>query len=465
MGSLARGSVARADVSPEHAPAAPAPTPGAPRKNLIVLVTGAPGAGKTAACRRTVEVARGRGLRVAGLISESQELASGRVVQTVVNLRTGERRRLAVFVGVAEGDPIGGGVAGRFSWQFVGDAVRWGRHELTRCAASDVDLLVIDQLGPLEMVAGSGWSNAVPALLGARYDVALVVVNPLVVDELRRVLGGRAVVEVPLDEDSGELLPECLAVRAGWKMVIGPRMLSLDGPDLLATDLDGTLLGSTGDAVAPRIETALWSLVDAGATFCVCTGRPSDFAHAAAKALSADRGYAIAYGGAETSDLGSGQVIDRIPLPRAAADAVRNIAHGLGLDLATHDSPAGALRLVLSGGAHGVEHAVLALREAGGEQTAMLRPTPGVLAVQAADATKERALAALTKHLRIPPAKVAYFGDAADDAPALAWAGLGVAVGDGSAEAGDAADIVVPRQSVAETLARLALARRLRAGG
>ena len=105
------------------------------------------------------------------------------------------------------------------------------------------------------------------------------------------------------------------------------------------------------------------------------------------------------------------------------------------------------------------------MSDAAGEQTALLRPAAGVVAVQAAGATKERALAALSKRLGMSPATVAYFGDAADDAPALAWAGLGVAVGDGSAEAGDAADIVVPRQAVAETLARLALARRLRAGG
>ena len=116
---------------------------------------------------------------------EARTLSSGRIVQTVVNLRTGERRRLADYVGIDEGEPIGRGVAGRFSWTFVGESVRWGRHELDRCLTGSTDLLVIDQLGPLELLAGSGWVNAVRVLHEGRYGLALVVVNPLVVEQLK----------------------------------------------------------------------------------------------------------------------------------------------------------------------------------------------------------------------------------------------------------------------------------------
>lgn len=162
----------------------------------IVLLTGGPEAGKTLLCRRVSETARHRGLRVTGLITEAHRLASGRLVQTALNLRTGERRRLADYVGVDEGEPIGGGVAGRLSWTFVGESVRWGRHELDRCLAGACDLLIVDQLGPLELLAGSGWVNAVRVLEEARYGLALVVVNPLVVEELRRRLGDVDVVRL-----------------------------------------------------------------------------------------------------------------------------------------------------------------------------------------------------------------------------------------------------------------------------
>jgi nucleoside-triphosphatase THEP1 len=170
-------------------------SPPEPLRRIVVL-TGAPEVGKTLVCQCLVETARHKGLRVSGLITEARTLSSGRIVQTVVNLRTGERRRLADYVGVDEGEPIGRGVAGRFSWTFVGESVRWGRHELDRCLTGSTDLLVVDQLGPLELLAGSGWANAVRVLEEGRFGLAVVVVNPLVVAQLHGRLDGAEVEEV-----------------------------------------------------------------------------------------------------------------------------------------------------------------------------------------------------------------------------------------------------------------------------
>ncbi len=185
------------------------PHPGlAPRR--IVLLTGDPDAGKTKLCRRVVEETRLKGVRVSGLLTEARRLSSGRIVQTVLNLRTGERRRLADYVGVDEGEPIGRGVAGRFSWTFVSESVRWGRHELDRCLTGEADLLVIDQLGPLELLAGSGWVNGVRVLAEGRYGLALVVVNPLVLDRLNERLTTAEVTKVDAAPDRIDLLRERL---------------------------------------------------------------------------------------------------------------------------------------------------------------------------------------------------------------------------------------------------------------
>lgn len=191
------------------------PQPPVPARRQIVFLTGSPGAGKTQVCRQVAELARHKGLRVVGLLTEAHRLASGRIVQTVVNLRTGESRRLADFVGLDEGEPIGRGVAGRFSWTFVNESVRWGRHELDRCLAKAADVLVIDQIGPLELLAGSGWSNAVEILRSAQFDLALVVVNPLVLDELRRRLGDANVIEVEVAAGTRAAVAEQLAGLAG----------------------------------------------------------------------------------------------------------------------------------------------------------------------------------------------------------------------------------------------------------
>lgn len=450
--------------SAERVPVTSAPLVAPSRRGALVVISGEPGAGKTTVCRRMIETARYSGLRVAGLLTECRRPSSGRLVQTVVNLRTGERRRLAEYVGGTEGDPIGRGLAGRLSWQFVNEAVRWGRHELKRCATAEVDLLVIDQLGPLEMVAGSGWSNAVETILTARYDLALVVVNPLVVDKLLGRLAGRDAAVIVVNQEVRNFLPDHLAARVGWGGVADPRLLSVDGPDWLAADLDGTLLDEAGDPRASGVGPALRELADAGAAFCVCTGRPAEYARAAARSLGVERASVIAYGGAETGDL-DGTVSDRLPLSAAAVAAVFAAAEESGLAVACHGPRADPLRLVLTGAERTVDRAVAALKRATDSEVRLLRPSAGALAVQDAAATKEGALAGLAARLGFAAGTCVYLGDADDDAAALTWAGLGVAVGDASPAAVAAADLAVPGVEVAPTIARLALARRLRGVG
>jgi len=200
----------RATASGPLRGAGPSPGSAGFARPRLVFLTGPPDVGKTEVCRCVAETARHRGLRVCGLITEARRLASGRIVQTVLNVRTGERRRLADYVGVDEGEPIGSGAAGRFSWTFVVEALRWGRHELERCLASPTDLLVIDQIGPLELVAGSGWVNAVQILEAGRFGVAVVVVNPLVVEHLRRRLHATDVTEIEVGVASSTGLCERL---------------------------------------------------------------------------------------------------------------------------------------------------------------------------------------------------------------------------------------------------------------
>ncbi len=192
------------------------------RRRPLVLLTGEPGTGKTEVCLCVVDAARHKGLRVTGLVTEAHRLSSGRIVQTVLNLRTGERRRLADYVGVDEGEPIGRGVAGRFSWTFVTESLRWGRHELDRCLTGASDLLVIDQIGPLELLAGSGWVNAVQVLEEGRFGMAVVVVNPLVVDRLRCRLGASEVTQVVVgDVSPGELCHSLVRMAGGARLGSG----------------------------------------------------------------------------------------------------------------------------------------------------------------------------------------------------------------------------------------------------
>jgi len=262
--------------------------------------------------------------------------------------------------------------------------------------------------------------------------------------------------------DAGAQGAAAPSARGGDTASAAAHLAGVAAPDLLAADLDGTLLGRSGDPLAPGIRASLRGIIEAGVTFCICTGRPSVLAGAAAEALGADRGFAIAYGGAETSELAGGRVSARVVVPPPALLAVQNVADTFDCAVHVHDSPAGPLRIVLSGRPGDIDHAIVALQAAAGDRVGVQQPSADVIAVQAAAATKENALAALAEHLGILPAAVAYFGDAADDVPALAWAGLGVAVGDGRGVAAAAADVAVLPSAVPEILTCLALARRRR---
>ena len=80
--------------------------------------------------------------------------------------------------------------------------------------------------------------------------------------------------------------------------------------------------------------------------------------------------------------------------------------------------------------------------------------------VVAPGADKGRAVARVAEELGVPRARVLAVGDADNDAPMLRWAGRGVALGQGTELARDAADVVAPSFSdggAAWAIARYAL--------
>jgi hydroxymethylpyrimidine pyrophosphatase-like HAD family hydrolase len=80
------------------------------------------------------------------------------------------------------------------------------------------------------------------------------------------------------------------------------------------------------------------------------------------------------------------------------------------------------------------------------------RAPGGRLVVHAASAGKLRALRSVCSRLRLGPAEVAACGDFGEDADILRWAGLGVAVAEGTVEVRAAADVVVPRRGLGALL-------------
>ncbi len=142
-----------------------------PRGRLLI-VTGEPGSGKSTRCRQVVRTAREAGLVVRGVVGVDKPVAGG-VERWLEDLRNGERvllGRMGTPEAIAAGAP------------------RWTLEDaaLDRCdailrAACPADLLVIDEVGPVELIQRRGALAGVRRALSGQYVVAVVVVRPWLV--------------------------------------------------------------------------------------------------------------------------------------------------------------------------------------------------------------------------------------------------------------------------------------------
>jgi nucleoside-triphosphatase THEP1 len=163
---------------------------------LLFIITGSRGAGKTSLCDQLVRAAREAGWKTAGLLSRpvfsNQEDASIRSAIDTEDLRSGEVRRLAI----RSDHPT----PGTKNWKFDDAVVDWGNHVLA--SSTPVDLLVIDELGPLELDRRSGWQEGIKAIDSQQYAIALVVIHAELLGTALKRWPDANVVEVDTPEDS-----------------------------------------------------------------------------------------------------------------------------------------------------------------------------------------------------------------------------------------------------------------------
>jgi nucleoside-triphosphatase len=143
----------------------------------LALLTGGRGAGKTRWCEALARAGRDAGLAVAGLVSPPVLADGEKTGIDLLDVASGERRRLAER---ARADLPG--TAG-LGWHFDPEALVLGNALLAR--VEPCDLLLVDELGPLEFGRGSGFAAAFALLDERRYRLAVVVVRPTLVAAAR----------------------------------------------------------------------------------------------------------------------------------------------------------------------------------------------------------------------------------------------------------------------------------------
>lgn len=134
------------------------------------IISGWRGSGKTTFCQALISQARAAGWETAGIVSPGVFEHDSRVAIDAVDIRTGQVQRLAALKQQTPDDlPFG-------DWFFNRQTLDWGNRVLAN--SLPCDLLVIDELGPLEFNLASGWHQALDLLCGEGFRLAVVVIRP-----------------------------------------------------------------------------------------------------------------------------------------------------------------------------------------------------------------------------------------------------------------------------------------------
>lgn len=150
------------------------------QSNNLYLITGDIGVGKTTWCQCWIDWARAAGWRVGGLLSPPVMADGQKVAIDMVDLASGERQPLAELRR-SESSP---GAVTTGKWLFDTAVLTWGNDVLQRVTA--VDLLIIDELGPLEFERGQGLQAAFELIAAGNYRMAGVVIRPSLIPQAQQ---------------------------------------------------------------------------------------------------------------------------------------------------------------------------------------------------------------------------------------------------------------------------------------
>ncbi len=181
---------------------------------LIYVITGERGSGKSTVCAQVAREAAGRRMTVAGILTERSSPEPGAPTR-VVDLRSGEDRPFGTQSprGADSGrsDPL------TPSWEFDSGVFAWANEVFAHFAPCD--LLIVDEVGPLELLGGRGWATALAALRSRDFAAALVVCRPGLLAQLETSLEAPPSRVFVVDTEGRDGLPariiEALLLRRG----------------------------------------------------------------------------------------------------------------------------------------------------------------------------------------------------------------------------------------------------------
>ena len=129
----------------------------------IIIVTGAPGMGKSTAVLRTARALKDRGLNVGGIVSREQRSNNIRIGFEFIDLMTNDRIVLASIAG--NGPKIGKYFINLAGCRFAAERLR--------VAVKNSDVIICDEIGPMELKSRE-FTDSVKKLLDVDKKVIVV---------------------------------------------------------------------------------------------------------------------------------------------------------------------------------------------------------------------------------------------------------------------------------------------------
>ncbi len=173
----------------------------------IWIITGPCQVGKTRFCSFLLQHAQSQGLQLAGVICPPVYAEQQKTGISIEDLKSHVRKTLAV----KRTSETEGLMTER--WVFDEEALTWGNQLLAE--TDGCDLLLVDELGPLEFTRGQGWQNGLLAIDKGEYRIAVVVIRPALVETAVKRWPHAQMAEIPpnlADEDMHLLIKKILQI-------------------------------------------------------------------------------------------------------------------------------------------------------------------------------------------------------------------------------------------------------------
>lgn len=135
----------------------------------VNIISGEREVGKTYFCSKLVEKLKLKGFSAAGIISPGIYHNNKKIGIASVNIKTGDKVKLADYSpGWDNEKPLR-------MWKINDDAIYWGNKVLSKSIPCDV--LIIDELGFLELEENNGWDTSFEIINGNGYKIAFLVIR------------------------------------------------------------------------------------------------------------------------------------------------------------------------------------------------------------------------------------------------------------------------------------------------